>query len=141
MAVKIIKIKITLKLIQSQNYSDSSGLLQLNFFNLLYNFSLLNVYWKYMDPVTIILIWSKTFSNLAGLKLLKFNKLIIKTLEGQDGFVFECIFLAFQNESDSNVNEANPHIANIGKMVEVRSLISLLLCDKPIFSEFSLGHN
>ena len=32
------------------------------------------------------------------------------------------MYLGFQVEQDSSVNDASPHIANIGRMVEVRTV-------------------
>ena len=40
------------------------------------------------------------------------------------------MYLGFQVEQDCSVNDANPHIANIGRMVEVSTvgLITLPFC-------------
>ena len=50
----------------------------------------------------------------------------------QENMVVEhgMIYLVFQVEQDNSVNDANPHIANIGRMVEVTTvtLTALYYC-------------
>jgi hypothetical protein len=40
------------------------------------------------------------------------------------------LYLLLQQEADANVSEANPHIANIGRMVEVMCAVKRMLYSK-----------
>ena len=39
----------------------------------------------------------------------------------------DVVYLVFQVEQDNSVNDANPHIANIGRMVEVNTVTLITL--------------
>ncbi|KAG8192644.1 hypothetical protein JTE90_017206 [Oedothorax gibbosus] len=70
------------------------------------------------DSVHVVEVQEKSSGRSAHYKLTSTVMLWLQTNKSGSGTMNLGGSLTRQNECDSNVNEANPHIANIGKMVE-----------------------
>lgn len=51
----------------------------------------------------------------------------------------DMVYLVFQVEQDNSVNDANPHIANIGRMVEVNTVTLINFQSNCYLHTFFLG--
>lgn len=78
----------------------------------------------------------------AHYKLTSTVMLWLQTIKAGSGTMNLGGSLTRQNEQDYAVNDASPHIANIGRMVEVRALCTstVCYCGPYLWFSFTIGH-